>query len=199
MVRADSLDRLNDDGVTSMCQYGISTIIDMRDARERDAALSYGKIERLHVPLEDQSDEEFWQKWRKCNSTPIYYRAFLKHCPERVRSVFESMALAPAGGIVFHCGAGRDRTGLIAILLLNLIGVTPDEIVADYCLSAPNLKPLRQLKDEEAIELAYQANKTDAVKEILALLSDLDTETYLLESGLSRELLERVRSRLSAQ
>lgn len=197
MVRADSLDRLDDDGVASMRRYGISTIIDMRDARERDATTSYESIERLHLPLEDQSDEEFWQKWRHYNSTPIYYRAFLNHCPERVRSVFEPIALAPPGGIVFHCGSGRDRTGLIAILLLNLVGVSPEQIVGDYCLSAPNLKPLGQVKDQEAIEAAYKANKTDAETEILALLSDFDAETYLLDSGLSREMIELIRSRIT--
>ena len=51
------------------------------------------------------------------------------------------IARAPDGGVLFHCHAGKDRTGLVAALLLALAG-TPDEIIAqDYHLSYTYLLP----------------------------------------------------------
>lgn len=195
-VRADSLDRLTESGVYAMREYGVRTIIDMRDARERNSELAYDGIERLHVPLEDQSDEGFWQEWRPYNSTPIYYESFLGHCPERVRQVFESIATAPTGGIVFHCGSGRDRTGLISILLLSLVGVRPEDIVADYCLSEPNLKPLGQIKDQQAIENAFATKRTDAKTVIVGLLQNLDVEAYLEDAGFRHSYVDAIKDRL---
>jgi protein-tyrosine phosphatase len=52
-----------------------------------------------------------------------------------------AIAEAAPGGVVFHCGGGRDRTGLIALLLLALADVEPNEIVADYELSNRRLPP----------------------------------------------------------
>ena len=179
-----------------MQEYGIGTIIDMRDSRERNADLEYAGIRRLHVPLEDQSDEEFWQEWRAFNCTPLYYKAFLEHCPERVKTVFAAIAEAGPGGIVFHCGAGRDRTGLIAMLLLRLVGVTPAEVLADYVLSQPNLKPLNRVKDEQAIEAAFVKFETNVEATLYALMRDFDARKYVSDCGISDAQIERIKSRL---
>lgn len=195
-VRADGLDQLNAKGAALMQEYGISTIIDMRDSRERNADLGYAGVRRLHVPLEDQSDEEFWQNWRAFNCTPLYYRAFLEHCPERVMSVFAAIAEAGSGGIVFHCGSGRDRTGLISLLLLRLVGVTPAEVIEDYVLSQPNLKPLNRVKDEQAIEAAFVKFETDVETTLYALMKDLDARKYLSDCGISDAQIEHIKSRL---
>ena len=94
-------------------------------------------ITTLHLPLDGVEDTEFWKDWgdRPEFGTPIYYRPFLDHFPERTAAVFTAIARAEPGGIAVHCGIGRDRTGLIAILLLALAGAAADEIAADYALS----------------------------------------------------------------
>jgi hypothetical protein len=42
--------------------------------------------------------------------------------------------------VVFHCGGGKDRTGLLALVLLTLAGAPPEEIIADYLLTYDRLK-----------------------------------------------------------
>ncbi len=56
--------------------------------------------------------------------------------------MIEAIARSAPGGVLFHCGAGRDRTGLVALLLPALAGVEADAIAADYDLSAEAVKPL---------------------------------------------------------
>jgi protein-tyrosine phosphatase len=46
--------------------------------------------------------------------------------------------------VLVHCGIGRDRAGLVALLLLDLVGVAPADIAEDWELSDPRLAPLRE-------------------------------------------------------
>lgn len=53
-----------------------------------------------------------------------------------------AVARADPGGIVIYCGGGRDRTGLITLLLLALVDAEPDEIASDYELSYERMRLL---------------------------------------------------------
>jgi protein-tyrosine phosphatase len=44
--------------------------------------------------------------------------------------------------LLFHCGAGKDRSGLVAAFILSLVGVADIDIIADYTLSAPYMREL---------------------------------------------------------
>ena len=201
IVRADSLDRLTLDEWTAVAKYGVRTIVDMRSDFEREAISERGNsaIRTIHRPLEDiKGDADFWAEWSRFNCTPIYYSAFLKHCPTKVAGVFREIAQAEAGGIIFHCGSGRDRTGLIAILLLAPVGVTSSEIVDDYKLTTERLRarPGQEMEDTKIDQLLTQ-EKTTFEDEIVSLLSSFNVETYLLKAGLSPVDIESVRSRLA--
>lgn len=55
--------------------------------------------------------------------------------PERTVAVLHALATSPPGGVLFHCAAGRDRTGLIAAILIKVADVKPEAIVSDYLLT----------------------------------------------------------------
>jgi protein-tyrosine phosphatase len=64
---------------------------------------------------------------------------------EYVKKIIEAMRVIaePVNyPLVFHCGAGKDRTGLLAAFVLSVLGVADDDIVKDYSLSAPYMKDL---------------------------------------------------------
>lgn len=54
-----------------------------------------------------------------------------------MKLVFETMAAAP-GGVLFHCTYGRDRSGVVAALLLRALGVSRADVMADYSRTAAN-------------------------------------------------------------
>ncbi len=71
------------------------------------------------------------------------YTRLLEYNRRHVAAVLAAMAQARPGGILFHCYAGKDRTGIIAALLLSLAGV-PDELIAeDYAVSLPSIEARR--------------------------------------------------------
>jgi protein-tyrosine phosphatase len=211
VVRGDSLDRLTPEGWRALEAHGVRTIIDLRNDIERDAEPYHCPIPVVHVPVEDDTDGEFIREWRPF-STPHYYGAALARWPERSAAAVRAVAGAGAGGVVIHCGMGRDRTGLVTLLLLALAGVAPGDIAADYELSAAAQRPadmeamlrlpsrvnprsLRQLEEDHATERRRRAEVSDR-DAILALLASLDVAAYLRGAGVEGRDLAAVRRRL---
>jgi protein-tyrosine phosphatase len=141
----------------------------------------------VQAAIEDITDTEFVQQWVTTNrwGTPLYYRDALWRWPERHAAAISAIARARPGGVLFHCSRGHDRTGIIALLLLGLVGVTLDEIVADY----------EQSPDPERDELL--AREHSSVREaMLSALEGLDIDSYLVMGGASQDDLAAIRRRL---
>ena len=101
---------------------------DRRPAQRRRASRAGADLETVHIPLDGlDEDPEFWSHWANGPQfgTPLYYRPFLDRFPERIECVLDAIEQAEPGGVLFHCVGGRDRTGLVAIVLLTVAGVAP--------------------------------------------------------------------------
>lgn len=204
LVRGDSPERLTAAGWTALWEYGIRTVIDLRGAGEGkpDAAPRPAGLRTVRLPLDDYSVTGFWEPLRGLDCTPLYYRAFLERFPERAVRVLAAIAGAPAGGVLVHCAGGRDRTGLIVLLLLALAGVPAEHIAEDYLLSAERLAPLwvelgvgDQNGKVEDLVLRHGTTLRDGV---LTALRGLDVETYLRRNGLTDVQLAAIRARFAA-
>ena len=125
-----------------------------------------------------------------------------------VADVMVAVAEAPEGGVLIHCAAGKDRTGLISALLLGLVGVPAATIADDYALTAELLRS-RELewlehgpgeRAEREAMVARFAPTAEVMLEVLARLTERwgGVEPYLLAAGVSRGDLERLRDRLLA-
>ncbi|GHC85094.1 protein-tyrosine-phosphatase [Nocardiopsis terrae] len=157
---------------------------------------------RLEVPLDHVEDVAFWQEINRgqLNGTPLYFRPFLERKAERCAAVITALARSGTGGVLFHCGAGRDRTGLVALLLLALAEVEADAIAEDYALSTAALGPLFAAmgqEDQGPVVESLLADRGLTVRgSVLDVLGDLDARARLLEAGAAEEDLARVRDRL---
>ena len=114
-----------------------------------------------------------------------------------VAQVMAAIANAPDGGVMVHCAAGKDRTGLISALLLGLVDVPAETIAADYAMTAELLRP------REEAWLENGPGERAGREAMLAVLAGLTeryggVEAYLLEAGLARDDLDRLRERLLA-
>ena len=67
--------------------------------------------------------------------------------------------------ILFHCNAGKDRAGMLAALLLNLVGVADEDIIKDYALSEAAMKKYLQRLDEDPLTSGFQSKKPAYQKE----------------------------------
>ncbi len=111
------------------------------------------------------------------------------------------IAAAPPAPLLFHCVAGKDRTGLIAALLLALADVTPQAIARDYSISSENLRDgylqalRRQLIRERIVE-ALRCPEEGAHNMLKFLAEAGGVRVYLAQIGLSEEQIARLRARL---
>jgi protein-tyrosine phosphatase len=136
--------RLSAAGWAAAWAYGVRTVVDLRDADEcePDRAPRPAGITTVQVPL-DPVGTPFYEHWTEIDnlSSPLYFPAMLAEYPERVVAAVRAIASAALGFVVFHCAGGKDRTGLLALVLLTLAGAAPEEIIADYLLTYDRMKP----------------------------------------------------------
>ncbi len=191
LIRSDTPSRLTAAGWSALHAYGIRTIVTLYTHGMTEEALvfssPYPDLTTIRVAIEDITDREFAQQWASSDlwSTPLYYNDALQRWPERHAAAISAIARAQPGGILFHCARGHDRTGIIALLLLALAGVTPDDIIADYELSTD---PVRD-------DLLAQRN-TSTHEVILDVLAGLDVASYLSAAGVTLHDLNAIRQRL---
>ena len=158
-------------------------------------------IQTMLIPVDDIGDLGLWRRLNAegLNGTPLYYRPFLDAKPERIAAVLTAIARVP-GGVIFHCGAGRDRTGLISLLLLSLADVTPEAIAADYELTFGQLERLYAAlgleEDERDVRQYLKSRGTTVSETITSLVRDLDVAEYLAAAGVSGADIDTLRRRL---
>ena len=191
LVRSDAPSKLTTAGWHALYVHGIRTIISLRTEGKTEPDLDLPHlppgVEVASVAIEDLGDVEFLQQWAATElwCTPLYYQDALRRWPQRHAEVVSAFAHARPGGVLIHCSRGQDRTGIMTLLLLALVGVATEDIVTDY-ESSP---------DPERDEI-LRAHGTSSRKVILDTLANLDAETYLLAAGLGQSDLEAARERL---
>ena len=211
IVRADSVQHLTPAGQRALVEYGVRTIVDLRrhDERRRDEPLDHLPVEHVHVPLDDWHHQEIHLVWRGESDDEAGVRAAYGMMTEELAPNFvqaiEAIAGAPPGGVVVHCYAGKDRTGLTCAMLLRLAGVGVDDIAADYGLSGDNIRPLIEPwadaapnERERALRWRIGSSPPRVMTDVLAALEQRhgDVRGYLLDAGASPAALDRARDRL---
>lgn len=186
--------------------WGLRTVVDLRCANEvgrrpADPAVTQGDLSGItviHVPTEDHSDEEFRRVCFPILDSPEYWSHNLRILPGMVRSCLETIATAPHG-ILIHCSAGRDRTGMITALLLANAGVPAQVIADDY---AESVRVMTRA-DSNAPTIDRQAGWSDAevsswLAEVRPLVVDFvaHLEQHVEQIGLDRGTRARLRDLL---
>ena len=191
---------------------GVRTVIDLRNPsehglRETDPAVSpvvLAAFDVVHAPTEDPDHPEFKELCSPYLNDPACYAANARLFPDKLVAVFKAVAAAPAG-VVIHCSAGRDRSGMVAAMLQDLTGAPDHEIVTGYQAAmrainerhrmvGPPHKHERYL-DEGALLPLLKTRGGGA----LEFVRRLDTTNYLLRHGLTAAELAAIRSRLASR
>ena len=136
LVRSDTLTRLTSRGRQALQSFGIRTVIDIRNESEilvqPDPFVDGDPIQLYHLPLQSDALRFFLPRCLAATTRYDLNVATLERCSRNLRAIMLAMANAPPGGIVLHCHSGRDRTGLVIALVLDLVGVPPMDILDDY-------------------------------------------------------------------
>lgn len=214
LIRSDILARLTSTGKQALIDYGVATVIDLRwpdEVAGEPSAFAAGTpqpgepVYRI-LPVENRNAPDI-EQIDSASSQAKKYTFTLDICQPELAEIVRAVADAPPGGVLFHCHAGKDRTGIVAALLLGLVGVPDLAIAADYAASEARLWPLfrRMQADVEGdpAGLAALQHKVPAAppETMLAMLAHLrnrygGVRAYLLGAGLTERELARIEDRL---
>jgi protein-tyrosine phosphatase len=204
LLRSDDLAQLTPVGVQALAEFGVETVLDLRWAEE---------IALNPSPIGAQAPQIRYVHSSLLASTPAQWRELSKSCEkelwkcvvlEKVRpqlaTVLRVIAAAPAGPLLFHCVAGKDRTGIVAALMLTLAEVKPAAIAADYAESTQMLGDayLQRYKDADPQDVLENVRcPEEGVHNMLAYLERAGgIREYLGKIGLNELEIARLRARL---
>lgn len=134
-LRSGVLTHLRRSDIDALVEYGLVRVVDVRSNLELriwpDPFCKKPRpgVEYVHIPMMDQMNSNGFQGLLP-ESMFASYRNLLDDDAEGFRQLMES--LDGPGCVLFHCRVGKDRTGVIAMLLLELAGVPVENIAADY-------------------------------------------------------------------
>ncbi len=205
LFRAGALHRSSADG-NDLESLHIGTVIDLREPSEATAAPD--------VPINGT----------RLLSRPIYggdipttvplqqvYRHLFTKCAPALASAVNTIVTHLHDGVLVHCTAGKDRTGVVIACFLAAVGADRRSIITDYSLSGGTFSTTyrqqtiqllrRTVADPSVLEIALHLHLESPPEAIEAVLDWLDTEcggarTYLLAHGVSASKLDAAASLL---
>jgi protein-tyrosine phosphatase len=190
LLRSARLNRLTDEDRAWLASIGLRTVIDLRQPFEIAAwpdALGTLAVERVNVApsLASEGEGTFFD----------LYLSWLDGSAEAFAGAVTARARPDALPALVHCTAGKDRTGLVVAMVLDVLGVDEKTILADYLESNERLS-----EDPGDVTFQYPINAelmTGSLTHVRERFGSV--EGYLLANGVTAEELSALRENLLAE
>ncbi|WP_342358739.1 tyrosine-protein phosphatase [Terrarubrum flagellatum] len=210
VLRADGLHRLAPESVEQLYDAGVRTVIDLRHADELahqpNPFSGHRSVAYLNIPLFAQLAPQPAPAAPAKDALLDLYLLALTTRKSAIRETLSAIADATEGTVLFHCTAGKDRTGIIAALTLGIAGADRSTIVSDYALTgaliAPMIEDILAGAKARGADIALLTPLLACQAEtMLAMLDHLDdnhggVDGYLADIGLQTTSREKIRARL---
>jgi protein tyrosine/serine phosphatase len=205
LVRADDIGLAGAPAWEAATGYGIRTVLDLRFPDERERRGSPDGLRVVPVSVLGERDPVYWDMLHAERDRvgeegymAFSYASFLDRHAELFAEAVTTFASAGDGGVVVHCVAGKDRTGLVVGLLLRAAGVPLSVVDEDYALSE------RCLASTGYVSVDYRGlNRVprSPAGTLLDVFGRLEAEHgsaegYLLAAGCGPDVIDAVRRRL---
>ena len=196
LYRSDRCESLSASDKKLLLDRDITTIIDLRSEQEAETKPSAFSSDSdfivFHYPI-----VEGMLPPNSLEAVPVSYME-IAHA-DCVKEVFKTIADAN-GGVLFHCTAGKDRTGVVSAILLALVGVSDEDIVYDYAISREFNKQRLEayLKEHPEIDKDIVLANEKSMYGFLRMLREKhnSVDQYLRDIGISEYEIQELKSKL---
>jgi protein-tyrosine phosphatase len=206
LFRADGLGELTETDMGVLREFGIRTVIDLRSGSELERGrfdVEAHPVAFHHFPFIDElPDAQDFD--RKPGLLGTQYLEIVRDAGGQILAALDVLAAPEALPAVFHCTAGKDRTGVLSAVVLSLLGVDEPTVVADYALSGAAMLRLRAkliAKYPEGRETLENIDEVFSAEpaQMEQLLEHIETEygsvaTYIEGLGAGPGLVDGLRS-----
>lgn len=203
LLRGDDLSNLTEEGVKELQEYGIKICIDLRcydEKKELDPFYKNSTLVYHSLPIKAEPDMQ---------SAPgdLLYELYLCILEEHRQTLLRELRIIAAeeAGIIFHCTAGKDRTGVTAMLILASCGVAKEQIIADYEPSGKNIEKQVKKQKQQLEEAGMKGvreeifeSKAETMRRTLEYLEEkyAGPVNYLRKIGLTELEIEQIRMKM---
>lgn len=193
IFRSTAWNKASQSDIEKLEKLGINTVIDLRYPSEtKELPDKLGKnTEYYNCSLMGSTPLE---QLDVVNSSVVetrtlhrMYRLMLSNGQKEIKKAFEIVADSK-GAALFHCAAGKDRTGILAMLILSCVGVEKEDILVDYQCSSTYVK-------EFTTDIS--GSNIYNMKKILEWIEKEygGVEAYLKEIGVSGETIQNLKNK----
>ena len=204
-LRGDSPDSLSANDRERLLQYGVRRVVDLRGSEEvamrPNPFADEPSVEFFHIDMYGAVPAKlFFRVNPRCLSE--LYVDLARYATEAVVAVFRILSDEGDGAVFFHCTAGKDRTGIIAALLLSVLGIDRNTIINDYSVSRGYLDGvLHRIEStmpsswDRATRESILASTPDYIESFLEFIDGTwnGAEAYLRSSGLDPDSFSALR------
>lgn len=205
-LRSSELSQLSPKDTHFIKSYGIHTIIDLRAEEELvyspNPLATHADFTYEHHPLltGELNNPMFANPTFQMGDM---YVDLLENSPG-IAPVMQTIARSEKG-VLFHCSAGKDRTGIIAMLLLSLVGVSREDIVSNYEVTYTHIRPMFDVKiegapfDMDKMNPEFLYSKPASIEKAIEHLQKNygDAASYLKTKGLTSTEIEQIQCLLT--
>jgi protein-tyrosine phosphatase len=207
VFRSDALHHLSPRDVAHLREaLGLRLVVDLRSSSERRSeptpALCAPPVVAHHVPIFER--ERTGSAPAQARLADLYFALLQLGRAPIVRAL--SLIAEHDAPALFHCAAGKDRTGLVAAALLGVLGVSDEDVIADYAQTRHAMDRIRErLRASDSYQYVFTElppetlhAEPETMEALLARVRDAHGSMagYLREAGLPEEAFARLRARL---
>lgn len=202
-LRSDEVGYLDKDDISFLKEYGVKTVIDLRTVDEieqipnpfeNEPSIQFHHISLISQTMIQEMTENF-----NTVSMDVNYINTLEKEKRSIARVLKVILESEEGCVLFHCSAGKDRTGIIAMLLLGIAGVDYQDIITNYEPSFANISHNPRVKkmimrDVPAMMLSNYTFMQKTLKHIDYKYGSI--KDYVKSLGFIHSEINQIRNRL---
>jgi protein-tyrosine phosphatase len=210
LFRSADFRNITENDLIRLKELGLKSVIDLRSSGERETRqnefLNENGIQYFSIPFlsADKKRNSEEKKPDKIKNMGEFYLLLVKQKTfmKRLKEALKIIAKPENHPVVFHCAIGKDRTGVLAAIILSILGVEDSDIIQDYYLTSNFMKELNQRIDNDP---HYSGLPKDlpsfflkaAPESMVTFLSKLKQEygsvnNYLKSHGIRGSLIKRL-------
>lgn len=196
LLRSDEQKQLSSGDIAYLLERQITTIIDMRTKRFTSHLpgpfVNRPPFVYHNIPIEEGSGVP-----ESVEAVPVSYMNIAED--NNMRQVYRSIAQAPRG-VLFHCSAGKDRTGVVSAILLLLADVGDRDIIENYMMTKEyNVKRFALARrNHPDVDINIIIPREEFILRFLQLFREKygDAENYMRSIGVLPEEIQKIRGKL---